>query len=336
MVKNKIKTVACLLLTLFVLGGCKKTFNQPQSNPEAVFNELWGFMDKHYPMFAIKEIDWDKTYAQYKNRVKPGMVDAELFSLLNQLLFTLKDGHVTLMSATDTATYLGFYKNYPLNFNLANIKNNYLFNDFKKAGPVMYKIVSNVAYIYYASFAQNISDAELDIFFNDIKATKGLIIDVRNNTGGNPANAEKFFSRLINQKTLVKYEVIKNGPGRNDFFEPKPFYISPNGQTYAKPIILLTNRLCFSTCNDFALYISLLPNAQIMGNPTGGGAGLPYNYILANGWKLQYSATYTLSPKMRNIENGIQPNRTINFEPQDENNGKDIILETAFNTLSLE
>lgn len=333
--KNKIKTVACVIFAMLIFCGCEKAFNlnQPKQDPIAVFEELWSFMDKHYPMFALKGVDWDKIHQQYKSQVKPEMTEVQLFGLLNQMLLNLKDGHVSLISKTDTATYLGFYKNFPLNFNLNNITNNYLNNDFKTTGSIIYKKFNNIGYLYYSSFSKNITDSDLDIIFAYLNDTKGLIIDVRNNSGGNPINAEKLFSRLIPQKTLVKYEVIKSGPGRNSFFEPKPFYISPNGQTFIKPIILLTNRLCFSACNDFALYVSLLPNAQILGNQTGGGAGLPYNYILANGCKLQYSGTYTVSPKNESIENGIQPNVNIDFGSQDEGNGKDPILETAFNTL---
>ncbi len=326
----------CVMLAMVIFCGCEKAFNlnPPKQDPIAVFEELWSFMDKHYPMFALKGVDWDKIHQQFKSQVKPEMTEAQLFGVLNQMLLNLKDGHVTLFSKKDTATYIDFYKNFPLNFNLNNITTNYLNNDFITTGPIIYKKVNNIGYLYYSSFSKNITESDLDKIFAYLNNTKGLIIDVRSNSGGSPLNADKLFSRFIAQKTLVKYEVIKSGPNHNEFFEPKPFYLSPYGQTYNKPIILLTNRLCFSACNDFALYISLLPNAQIMGNPTGGGAGLPYNYILANGFKLQYSGTYTVYPKKESIENGIQPNRNINFEPQDEANGKDIILETAFDALN--
>lgn len=334
-IKNKVTVFVVAMLFMFTLDGCKKEFDNPQSDSLAVYDELWNFMDKHYSMFSIKEVDWDKTYLKYKSQIKLNMTDAELFGLLNKLLFTLKDGHVSLMNKKDTATYLNFYQDYPINFNFEIVRNNYFNNDFKKAGPIFFKVVNNVGYIYYPSFSRDVSDSDLDELFKNLNETKGLIIDVRNNTGGNSTNSDKLFGRFISEKKLVKYEVFKKGTGRNDFFEPKPYYVMPAGQVYNKPIILLTNRSCFSACNDFALYLSLLPNVQIMGNQTGGGGGIPFNYILANGWKLQYSATYTLSPTMENIENGIKPNYDIDFSPQDEANGKDIIIETAFKSLDL-
>ena len=131
----------------------------------------------------------------------------------------------------------------------------------------------------------------------------------------------------------VKLEVFKSGPGPNDFFGPLPFSISPAGITYNKKVILLTNRACFSACNDFALYMSLLPNVTLVGDQTGGGAGNPNNYILANGWKLQYSATYSLSPYKTHIENGISPDTPVEILPQDESEGRDSIILKAIKLL---
>lgn len=335
-IKKHITVLLIVMLALFIFNGCKKAFDldNPKADSIDVYDDLWNFMDKHYAMFSIKGVDWDKTYQQYKTQVKPNMADAELFSVLNKMLLTLKDGHVSLISKKDTSTYLNFYQDYPLNFNFEIVKDNYLNNDFKKVGPIIYKVVENIGYLYYPSFSKDVSDGELDVLFKTLRDTKGLIIDVRGNTGGNAVNADKLFGRFISEKKLMKYEVIKNGTGHNDFYEPQPVYVSPNGETYTKPIVLLTNRLCFSACNDFALYISLLPNAKIMGEQTGGGGGIPYNYVLANGWKIQYSATYTLSPDKQQIENGIQPNLRINITPEDEIQGRDPILETAFKSLS--
>jgi C-terminal processing protease CtpA/Prc len=122
----------------------------------------------------------------------------------------------------------------------------------------------------------------------------------------------------------------KKGPGHEDFTDPQPYYLSPAGQHYNGPVVILTNRSCFSSCNDFILYMSILPNVKLMGDQTGGGGGLPRDYILSNGWKLQYTSTVTLSPAKEIVENGIQPDVNITITPIDETNGKDPILENAF------
>ncbi len=331
--KNRLFTLTTIFLLL--LSGCEKGLNlkSPASDPVAVFDDLWGFMNTHYSMFPIKNVNWQQVYNEYRPQVKKEMSDADLYTLMSSMLYTLKDGHVSLMTNKDTATYIDFYQAHPTNFNYSNVINTYLKNDFKRSGPVIYKVADEIGYMYYPSFTISISESELDVIFNDFKETKGIIVDVRNNTGGQSINADKLISRFISEKKLVKFEVTKKGSGHNEFFDPTPFYASPAGVTYKNKIALLTNRKCFSTCNDFALYMSQLPNVKLIGDQTGGGGGNPNNYILSNGWKLQYSATYTLSPSKENIENGIKPNHKIDITSIDEIQGKDPIIEKAFEAL---
>ena len=322
-------------ILVYISTGCEKPtiVKSPSSDPVAVFDELYNFMDTHYSMFSVKGVDWKQVYIEYRPQVKTEMSEADLFKLLSSMLYTLKDGHVNLMTRKDTSAYTNFYKAYPTNFNYANIVNRYLGNDFKTSGPIIYKVVNNLGYIYYKSFSRPVTDDDLNRIFTDVAPTKGLIVDVRNNFGGQSINTEKLFSRFISEKLLVKYEVTKRGVGHDDFFEPVPFYASPSLSPYKKNVILLANRLCFSTCNDFVLYMSLLPNVKIVGDQTGGGGGNPFNYVLANGWKIQYSATRTLSPDKSNIESGILPDYPIEISNADEVAGKDPILEKAFELL---
>ena len=333
---KKILIYTWISTILFLIStGCEKSLGlkKPDTSAASVFDEAWNVMDKRYAMFDIKAVDWKATYDTYHPEISEGTTETQLFSVMKNMFETLRDGHVTLISSFDTSTYENFYKPYPTNFNYDNIKRNYLQDDYETIGPVILKIVDNVAYIYYGSFENDIHDADVEKIFSEIAQTKGLIVDVRNNFGGHSDNVTKIFSHFISEKTLVKYEMKKNGPAHEDFSAPQPFYISPAAPNYNYPIVLLTNRACFSACNDFALYMSNLPNVIIMGDQTGGGGGIPQDYILANGWTIQFTATITLSPDKQNIENGIVPDINVSISPADESIGKDPIIEKAFQML---
>jgi C-terminal processing protease CtpA/Prc len=168
---------------------------------------------------------------------------------------------------------------------------------------------------------------------NEMNSTKGIIFDVRNNNGGRSANGEKFFRHFLGERKLLKYEQIKSGPGHDDFLEPESFFLSPAGSYFSKPVCVLTNRACFSACNDFVLYMSFLPNVKVVGDQTGGGGGFPNDYILLNGWKLRYTATKTLDTNKQSVENGILPDINIGITLLDESRGKDPILEKAYSLL---
>lgn len=328
------RTFFIIIITaiLLPLSGCEKLLegNKPPTDPVAVFEELWKLVDERYALFAIKGVDWAEVYSEFRAQVNPAMSEHELFDVLTDMLFTLKDGHVSLMSPTDTATYDIFYTAYPANFNYQVILNNYLYNDFETIGPLICKIVNNVGYIYYNSFSNDITEQQADELLKYISQAKGLIIDVRNNTGGDSRNVDVLFKRFIQEKLLVKYEKRKKGKGHDEFYEPEPYYLSPAPVVYGNPVILLTNRSSYSVCNDFALYMSQLPQVQLLGDRTGGGGAIPFQYILSNGWRIQYSGTMTLSADHKPVETGIEPDSYINITSADEIIGKDPIIEQAF------
>lgn len=326
--------VTVLAVQTFFLCGCKKSDEKfSKHNPVSVFNEAWKVLDQRYSMFSVKQVDWDSVYQIFSPQVSNNISDKDLFGVISNMLAVLKDGHVSLYSAKDTFTYELFHTAFPDNFNYSNIQKNYLKNNYKTAGPFIYAVQNAVGYIYYNSFAASFGDDDLDKILTEMKSTKGIIIDVRNNRGGDPSNADLFFSRFIADKRLGKYELIKKGTQHDNFLEAMPYYVEPKGHYYNKPICILTNRTCFSACNDFALYMSELPNVKIIGDQTGGGGGIPYEYLLSNGWRLRYTATMTLSPDRHPIENGITPNVNVVITPIEEMNGRDPILEKAYELL---
>jgi C-terminal processing protease CtpA/Prc len=116
----------------------------------------------------------------------------------------------------------------------------------------------------------------------------------------------------------------------------KPGYLSPKNNILAgEPIVVLTNRRCFSSCNDFVLYMPELPNVVITGGQTGGGGGPPFDYELPNGRVLKYSASMAVSVAAANIENGITPDYFISNSLDDERKGRDTIFKFALEHLQL-
>ena len=171
----------------------------------------------------------------------------------------------------------------------------------------------------------------MDIFLA-LDDCKGIIIDVRNNGGGDPKNAETVAARFARKKTLYGYWKWKNGPKHNDFTEPQPFYISPEGHLFSKKVIVLTNRSSYSATNDFVLMMKSLENITVIGDSTGGGEGAPFYRELQNGWYYRFSRTQTLDANMNHVESGIAPHIKIDMDTTDEANGIDTILEYALNS----
>ena len=60
-------------------------------------------------------------------------------------------------------------------------------------------------------------------------------------------------------------------------------YIEPSSRIrWQKPVAVLTNREVFSAANEFVKYMKCMPTVKVVGDRTGGGAGLPFTATLPN------------------------------------------------------
>ena len=328
--------VGCTVCLLLGFTRCERLLIPPDGDPTAVatFEELWSTVNRKYSFFTLKRIDWADVYRRYRPQVRNGMNTIELFDVLAAMLFELRDGHVNLRSPFDVSRHWEWYLTAPPNFNWDVIERNYLDNDYRRTGPLLNRAIDSVGYVYYESFSQFVSDFHIDFVVARFRNAKGLIIDVRNNGGGSTANVARLTSRFVREKTLYSYWIYKTGPAPDAFSEPIAQHIEPDGDnTWSKPVVILTNRRCFSATNDFVLAMKALPNVTVVGDTTGGGGGLPYFAELPNGWTYRFSTTATLTPDGRQVELGIAPDVRVDLDPADEARGVDTILERALDLL---
>ena len=301
------------------------------------FDALWNTIDQHYCFFDYKDVDWDSVYNHYAPRINNNMSDLDLFNLCGEMLATLQDGHVNLVTPFGTSYYWKWYQDYPVNYDERIIHENYLQFDFYTSGGIVYKKLNeNIGYIYYDSFSSSISPTTLDYILVHFMTCDALIIDVRDNGGGSLSNVEVIASRFITEPILAGYISHKTGPGHSDLSEPYPYYYKPAQDhiLYGKPVAVLTNRHTFSAANNFVQVMKSLPQATIIGDRTGGGSGLPFTYNLPNGWNIRLSASPMLDADGNDTEWGIDPDIKVDMTPDAQQTGCDAILDCAIQYLT--
>jgi hypothetical protein len=321
--------LSLLPLAFCLFSACVEIEEYPD-NPRGNFEALWKILDEHYCFFDYKAVDWDKIYSEYSKRVDDNMSNESLFGLLDEMLQELKDGHVNLYTPFDVGRYWKWHEDYPVNFS-SDLIDIYLNKDYSISGGIRYKILDdNVGYMYYGDFSNGLGETNLDYIIDKMAICSGLIIDVRNNGGGLLSNAEKLAARFFNEKTLVGYLQHKTGKGHNDFSKPFAHYVELSTRLrYQKPVIVLTNRGCFSATNDFINSMRYAPNVRILGDRTGGGSGLPFNSEIPNGWMVRFSACPSFDANMQQIEFGIDPDIFVELKENDVHKGKDTLIEAA-------
>lgn len=305
------------LLFLTCLSGLTACIREEEytNDPIGNFDQLWKIIDERYCFLDYKGIDWKKIGERKRKFIEPEMDDRDLFQVLSDMLYELQDGHVNLTS-TDNQTHFDFWLDSPRNFSEATIESNYyLGQNYQQTAGFKYKILNDeVGYIYYEKFSEGIDNNDLDRVFSYFSNCKGLIIDVRQNSGGNATNSAKIASRFTEKKILTGYICHKTGPGHNDFSEPYAIYLEPaKGIRWQKKVAVLTNRHSYSATNDFVNHMRCLPNVTIVGDKTGGGSGMPFSSELPNGWTIRFSASPHFDKNMNHIEWGIDPDVKVDI-----------------------
>ncbi|GAB4248434.1 MAG: S41 family peptidase [Ekhidna sp.] len=323
----------------FFLGlifvSCEDAFfdEDPVNDPVSNFEILWNRMDERYSFFDYKGVDWDSVYSVYRPQVHDEMSPEALFDVMEEMLNTLRDGHVNLRADFDIS-YYNYHADAPRNFHFQDIENNYLKETLRVTGFLWNGIIDSVGYIHYGSFQAPIVEEDLDFVVNRFRGLKGLIIDIRDNEGGDPAFGFRLARRIAKERAHIYTTVYKSGPGRDDFTAPSEAFLDVNDEIkFDLPVVLLTNRVTYSAGNFFTAMLMALPDVTVVGDTTGGGGGVPLGWELPNGWHFNFSNSITYMPDGFIIEDGIPPDIQVDITDADRLAGRDTILERAVELL---
>ena len=160
--------------------------------------------------------------------------------------------------------------------------------------PVQLRFLpGNVAYLQMNEFETDAGFRRFVAAFDSIKATKALIIDLRQNGGGSTSNGSRILNYLTDKPYLLgrytsrTYSAVGRARGQGVRFElvDTANYSSPagGGRYYDKPVAVLVGGATFSAAEDFcAAYVGLKRGA-LVGEPTGGSTGQPLSFALPGG-----------------------------------------------------
>jgi hypothetical protein len=102
--------------------------------------------------------------------------------------------------------------------------------------------------------------------------TSGLIIDLSENTGGDPATLQFLISYFFNIDPATHYNTFHFKDGRDNYVEERTLPYVPGERLANIPLYVITSKNTFSAGEALAYSLQQLKRATIVGQPTGGGA----------------------------------------------------------------
>ena len=320
---------------LFSFFSCTHGVLQAEDqDPFLIYDEFWTFIDENYIFFELKNIDWDKERENALSKITPLTSADELFEICNQSLLALKDRHCRMSSPKRNHTPFNFTEGYEIHFSSEIIEKNYLSSEFQQSGYLKYGVLKdNIGYIHFQQMSRY---GKFDEIIRDMKASgvQGLVIDVRNNAGGDSNPIPELLSDFVTEETPLGSYVEKSGPAHNDVTKPLPISTKPNPSFHFDlPVSMITNRKGYSATSYFTAMAKQVPSIKVVGQITGGGAGGNYGYQLSNGWVVAVSVSDFIEEGGGSIELGVEPDVFVENTLDDIQSGRDRMLEKAIEML---
>jgi hypothetical protein len=273
--RSKPMKCAFLALVCALLAGCESLIvSAPESNQNvADFEAAWAWVDSIYPAFDIKQIDWDSVYAAYRPEAEQARGD-EIHQVLFDMLSVLRDPHL-YYTTTGGARFYPYVAPRLLsdkNEFSAYLLRSYFDEELLLAGKdgIEYGILAaNIGYIRISHFNTDDMMDDLFVVMDSVRDTDGLIIDARNNTGGDSEHVDAVVSRFIDS-TLAWPLAFKQDGVRIEPWPP----IEPDEAhyRYVNPVVVLINGASLSGGELFPEVMKQLANVTVVGDTTAGAS----------------------------------------------------------------
>jgi C-terminal processing protease CtpA/Prc len=206
-------------------------------------------------------------------------------------------------------------------------------------------LANGITYIRLFNFMESEGRDQFREVFDrlDIRSTKGIIVDIRFNPGGDSSNAWDVVSYFIDEpvkasmwKSIKYVPAYRSWGNEPEWEQSDPEIIRPRvGTRYLGPLVVLTGPATFSSAEDFLVPLSYSGRAVLVGGTTAGSTGNPIYVDLPRGGKFRVVSKRDLFPDGREFVGcGIAPDVAVEMTQRDLFEGRDPVLEAGIDAIT--
>jgi hypothetical protein len=346
-----------------------------------VFENFWDQMNTNYVYWDIDTTNWNKIYYDYKpifakldinndidvrasigyfKQITSGLIDSHYSinftkaPVANYFIFPALDRKLKSRNFHSPYLYTGIDTTY---LDKGFFSGTYATSDSERLTTLSGTIDGKILYFHCNRFAleeayQSITDnsvkSTLQYFFAQLKRSqssiKGVIIDLRNNDGGNISDLNFFMGHLINAPLHFGFTRYKSANGRLAYTPWIDAVIQPQAENVplTMPIIALADNYTISLAEAMAMAIKALPLGVVVGETTWGATGPITANVLYNDGPFTvpgFLSVNTSSAEFKYINDsiyegrGFPPDISVPFNLAAINAGKDLPLEKTISLI---
>jgi len=333
---------------------------QADNTPQASYAVFWQTFAENYPFFALHQVDWDSIDRTYRPQVTAQTTPKELFDIFWNMTAKLNDAHIYIRAIAPTELQAESWGRRPDGQRIRQAERNRLMGIIKgKFVPgikaycqsrIYYGMTKDeIGYLCINAFGayapgdafgdhKKAMDEALDTIFQDSLKWKGLIIDVRQNSGGWAGMDVWLATRLTAEKYLAyTTETRDNLEGPLHFTPRQQVWVNPSSRpAYLGKVALLIGRDTVSSGENFALALmGRKPVVTRIGENTQGVFSEILERRLPNGWKFGLPNQIYRTADGRSFDGvGVPPDVAVPvFSKEDLKEGRDSGMAKAVEVL---
>ncbi len=204
------------------------------------------------------------------------------------------------------------------------------------------EVAEGLAYVNLPGFGSDRTANQFDEVFPHILGASGLILDLRENGGGDSRVGDQIISRLIDRtiegsawKTRQYRPALRAWGEQETWYEGEPDQIEPRDETpFRGPIVVLVGAATFSAGEDFVVALHAAGRVTVVGRKTGGSTGQPLFIELPGGGRARICTKRDTYPDGREFVGvGIVPDIEVAPTVDEIVSGQDLVLERGVEVL---